>query len=140
MLSDPGTYLKCIPESRQIRSADPDWPAEGSRFEHAVGYALLRIPGDTRVVRALEPVRLELRVTLLGIPAGRVVFDLQPEGEGTRVTLTEEPDSRVLTLLIGPLGHAVIRLRNSETLSRLKELAEGVTEPDLARAAARNGA
>jgi uncharacterized protein YndB with AHSA1/START domain len=43
---------------------------------------------------------------------------------GTRVWLTEEPAHRVLRVLIGPLGHAIIRLRNLEALRRLKLLVE----------------
>ena len=43
---------------------------------------------------------------------------LQPEGDGTRVIMIEDPASPLLNVLIGPLGHAVIKLRNVESLRR----------------------
>ena len=54
--------------------------------------------------------------------APKLGIDLQG---GTRVTLIEDVANPVLNLLVGPLGHLAVRLRNRETLRRLKARAEG---------------
>jgi hypothetical protein len=41
--------------------------------------------------------------------------------------MIEDPVSRLLALLAGPVVHPAIRLRNSQSLKRLKALAERTT-------------
>jgi uncharacterized protein YndB with AHSA1/START domain len=124
VLSDPTTYGEWVVGSREIRSADSDWPAHGTRFQHASGPPLLGSEDSTAVVDTLAPVMLELDARVRPYPGAHVTLYLQPEGDGTRVIMIEDPANPVLNVLIGPLGHAVIRARNVESLRRLKELAE----------------
>jgi hypothetical protein len=79
------------------------------------------------VERSRAPVMLELQARARPLPSARVRLHLRPEGEGTRVVMIEDPANRLLNVLAGPLGHAMIRLRNVESLRRLKALAEGRT-------------
>ena len=127
LLADPRTYGHWVVGSRDIRAADEHWPAPGSAFDHRVGTPPLVISDSTYVVSSRPPVMLELRAHARPLPAARVTMHLQPEGDGTRVTMIEDPASRLLNLMAGPLGHAAIRVRNVESLRRLKELAEGPT-------------
>lgn len=124
ILSEPDHYGEWVVGSREIRSADSDWPARGTRFQHASGPPLLGSEDDTAVVDTLAPVMLELNARVRPYPGARVTLYLQPEGDGTRVIMIEDPASPVLNVLIGPLGHAAIKVRNLESLRRLKELAE----------------
>jgi hypothetical protein len=124
VLSDPESYGHWVVGSREIRSAHSDWPATGTSFEHASGPPLLGAEDETSVTDTLVPVMLELHAQVRPYPGARVTLYLQPEGDGTRVIMIEDPASPVLNLLIGPLGHALIKLRNVESLRRLKELAE----------------
>lgn len=125
LLSDPRTYGQWVVGSRDIHAADPQWPAPGAAFQHSVGKGLLSLSDLTSVVAARPPVMLQLRARARPLPSARVTILLQPEGPGTRVTMLEAPYNRLLSALAGPLGHAVLRLRNRESLRRLKELAEG---------------
>ena len=125
VLGDPRTYGEWVFGSREIRAADEHWPAPGAAFDHSVGKAPVVIRDDTTVVRALPPVMLELRARARPLPTARITLHLQPDGDGTRVTMIEEPASRLLNLVGGPALHAVIRRRNRESLRRLKALAEG---------------
>jgi uncharacterized protein YndB with AHSA1/START domain len=127
LLSDPRTYGHWVVGSREIRAADESWPEAGSKFDHSVGVTPLVNHDHTEVLRSCPPVMLELRARSRPFPTARVTIHLQPEREGTRVTLIEEPASRLLNVLSGPVGHAAVRLRNVESLRRLKELAEGAT-------------
>lgn len=126
ILADPRTYAIWVVGSRTIRAADEDWPAPGARLEHTIGPL---IEDDTTVIHCRPPVRLQLRARARPLPTARVTLDLQPEGDGTRVTMIEDFDSRPLNAIAGPLGHAAIRLRNREALRRLKGLAEGTLPP-----------
>lgn len=124
VLADPQGYGHWVVGSREIRAADSGWPAPGTRFRHASGPPLLGSEDDTTVTDALAPVMLELRAQIRPYPSARVTMYMQPDGDGTRVIMIEDPANAALNLLIGPLGHAVIKLRNVESLRRLKELAE----------------
>ena len=124
VLSDPARYGDWVPGTRAIRGADVDWPAPGSHLHHASGPPLVGPSDRTSVTRALPPLLVELRARGRPMPSARITIELQPEAEGTRVTLIEDPASRALRLLIGPLGHGLIKLRNLEALRRLKRIVE----------------
>ena len=127
LLADPRAYGKWVVGSREIRAADESWPAPGSAFDHSVGKAPLVIKDDTSVVDSQPPVMLELRARARPLPTARITLHLQPYGRGTRVTMIEEPTNRVLRMAGGHLLHAAVRIRNRESLRRLKALAEGTT-------------
>jgi uncharacterized protein YndB with AHSA1/START domain len=127
LLADPRAYGKWVVGSREIRATDESWPAPGSAFDHSVGKAPLVIKDDTSVVDSQPPVMLELRARARPLPTARITLHLQPYGRGTRVTMIEEPTNRVLRVAGGPLLHAAVRIRNRESLRRLKALAEGTT-------------
>lgn len=127
VLADARTYGEWVVGSREIRAADEHWPAPGSAFDHSVGTVPLVIKDHTAVVAARPPVMLELRAHARPLPTARITLHLAPDDDGTRVTMIEDPANLLLNLLAGPLGHTAIRLRNSESLRRLKALAEGTT-------------
>lgn len=124
MLSAPASYSEWVVGTQAILAADPDWPQPGSGFAHAIGTGPLRISDRTRVVDAEPPVMLKLRACARPLPSADVTLLLQPEADGTRLTMLESPSSGLLSLLAGPLGHWVLGLRNRESLRRLKELVE----------------
>jgi uncharacterized protein YndB with AHSA1/START domain len=125
VLADPRTYAKWVVGSREVRAADESWPAPGSAFDHSVGKQPLVIKDDTSVVDSQPPVMLELRARARPLPTARIILHLESYARGTRVTMIEEPANRVLARVGGPLLQAAIRLRNRESLRRLKALAEG---------------
>jgi hypothetical protein len=125
LLSDPRSYGDWVVGSREIRAADHDWPAAGAAFDHSVGIGWLSISDHTSVISARAPECIELRARARPLPSARVRLQLHPEGSGTRVTMVEEPSNRVLSMMIGPVGHWLMKLRNVEALRRLKQLAEG---------------
>jgi hypothetical protein len=125
LLSDARTYSHWVVGSREIHAVDTDWPAVDAAFDHSVGRRPLVIRDHTSVAGVLSPVMLELRAKARPFGVARVLFHLQPEGNGTRVTMIEEPANRLLAVMIGPIGHGLIKLRNVETLRRLKDVGEG---------------
>lgn len=131
LLASPWTYAGWVVGSREVPSADEAWPAAGSQFEHVVGVPPLVIHDRTKVLSASPPRQLVLHARARPLPSARITFHLQPEGNGTRLTMIEDFENGLINLLARPMGHVAIRLRNRESLRRLKALAEG----ELARAA-----
>jgi uncharacterized protein YndB with AHSA1/START domain len=125
VLSDPRSYSHWVVGSREVRAADPAWPEAGTAFDHAVGTGPLRLKDHTLVEEARPPHLLRLLARARPFPSARVVLRLDEAAGGTRVTMIEDPALPLGSLLIGPAGHALIRLRNAESLRRLRELAEG---------------
>ncbi len=122
VLSDPRSYAYWVVGSREIRAADPQWPAEGARFHHTVAGGL----EDHTVVEEVEPNRrLRLRARARPFGTAFVTVTMQPEDRGSRVRLEEEPADRVTRVLFNPVADRLLRARNETSVNRLKELAEG---------------
>jgi uncharacterized protein YndB with AHSA1/START domain len=124
VLSNPAAFARWVPDTRTVRDATADWPADGSWFEYVAGLPGLALTDRATVRRSRPAELLELHIRARPFAPVRVTIELAAEREGTRVRLIEEPAHRVLRVLIGPLGHAIIRLRNLEALRRLKLLVE----------------
>jgi uncharacterized protein YndB with AHSA1/START domain len=128
-LLDPGSYGTWVVGSKEVRDADPAWPAPGAAFHHTVGIGPL-VNRDRTVVRALEPPR-RLVLEACTWPAGTALVELSltPHGDGTRVELAEHPlrgPARVVPrLLADPVTYA----RNAVALCRLKTLVESRSAP-----------
>jgi uncharacterized protein YndB with AHSA1/START domain len=134
VLADPDAYAHWVVGSKDIRDADPSWPADGSRFHHTVGVGPLSIHDHTEVVRAERPYRLLLHAKAR--PAGRAMVELLlvPRGEHTLVEMWEEPASLLARLGHNPVADRLLHGRNIESLRRLAELAEtGAPAPETSR-------
>jgi uncharacterized protein YndB with AHSA1/START domain len=124
ILAEPEHYAHWVVGSSEIRGWDDEWPAPGSRFYHRVGAKPLTISDNTEVVESEEPHRLVLRAKTRPLGAARVELVMEPHPAGTLVTMTEDPDVPLGGVLTPPPIHALIRLRNGESLRRLRSLAE----------------
>ena len=124
ILSEPEHYAHWVVGSSEIRGWDDEWPAVGSRFYHRVGEKPLTIADNTEVLESEEPHRLVLRAKTRPLGVARVELQMEPHPAGTLVTMIEDPDVPLGGLLTPPPLHALIRLRNGESLRRLRSLAE----------------
>lgn len=127
VLADPRTYAHWVTGTHRVRAADAEWPQPGATLEHQTGLPPLVISDTTTVVAASPPESLVLRARARPLPDAIVTLRLRPDDCGTRVTMIEDPAHPLLRVLTGPLGHALLRVRNGESLRRLKALAEGTT-------------
>ena len=97
VLSDPYAYPRWVVGSKETVEADPSWPLPGSEFRVKVG---------------------------AGVAGADVEIVLSPSGTGTVVTMEEKPGGFSAPLRsIVPLQW-VIKVRNVESLRRLKRIAE----------------
>ncbi len=125
VLSDPRSYAYWVVGSKEVRAADSNWPAKGSRFHHTVGLVGPFTVKDHTLVEDVDPPRrLQLRARSRPLGAARVTLHLESERGRTRVTMDEHPVGgapvRLLAKVIDPLLHG----RNTKALQRLKALVE----------------
>lgn len=124
VLARPETYDRWVVGAADIRDADADWPAVGSKFHHTVGFGPLRLRDETEVTASEPGERLSMRARTRPIGEAQVVLELKAEGYGTRVTMREQPAKGAMARLYNGAMDLALRGRNEETLRRLKDVAE----------------
>ena len=122
-LADPGGYGYWVVGSKEIRDADPEWPAAGSRFHHTIGVGPFRLDDHTESLEAEPPQRLRLRAKGRPLGTATVTLEMFADQDGTVVRMTENPDGLTSVLSLNPVVHVLTRVRNAESLMRLEELA-----------------
>jgi uncharacterized protein YndB with AHSA1/START domain len=123
VLADPGDYGYWVVGSKVIRDAEPDWPAPGSKFHHTVGVGPVKVSDHTVSVEAEPPHLLKIRAKGRPLGTATVTMKMRPKDGGTLVEMVENPDGIFSPLALNPVLHVATKLRNSESLMRLEELA-----------------
>jgi uncharacterized protein YndB with AHSA1/START domain len=125
VLADPPSYASFVVGTKRIRRFDPRFPEQDSEFHHTLGVGPVPIVWDlSRVEEVVEGRRLVLRAQMRPMAVNRVAFTLRPVDAGTEVEVEEYAIEGPAALLWNPAFDALMWLRNSEMLRRLKELAE----------------
>jgi uncharacterized protein YndB with AHSA1/START domain len=132
VLADWRAYGDWVVGSRYVRGVDPGFPAAGTRFHHEVGLGPIHVDDHTRILEVDQPRRLVLHAKARPI-LGTAVVDLRLEAAdgGTKVVMREDPGDRMTAFVWQPITHLLVRGRNTESLRRLKEIAE--SRPELGR-------
>jgi uncharacterized protein YndB with AHSA1/START domain len=125
VLSDPRSFARWVVGSREIRRADLDWPAVGTAFDHKVGIWPIMLSDHSEILETTPPHLLKLLVKAKPFSKAYVTLTLRPGAHGTRVEMDEVAADARSMLLFNPLTNPLIRIRNRESLRRLKALAEG---------------
>ena len=125
VLADGWVYPVWVVGASRMRAVDDDWPGVGSRLHHSAGAWPLLID-DTSEVLAYQPPK-SMVLQARGWPAGeaRVEITVEPSGTGCLVSIAEDASSGPALLVPSPVRHALMAVRNRETLRRLAYLAEG---------------
>jgi len=124
VLADPYAYPRWVVGSKETTEADPQWPSPGTKFRVRVGGGPLFFPDLTRSREVDDGRRIVLDAGGGPWVGARVEITLEPDGDGTRVTLVEDPAGPFAPLRALPPVQLGIRVRNVESLRRLKRLAE----------------
>ena len=130
ILSEPDNYAYWVVGSKEIRDADANWPAVGSKFHHTVGFGPISVKDHSVVEVSTSPNYLQLKVKARPLGTGRVKMRMDPVSGGkTHVTMIEDAADTLTAILFNPLTHLAVRGRNKESLARLAALAEGRGRP-----------
>jgi uncharacterized protein YndB with AHSA1/START domain len=125
VLSDGWLFPLWVVGTSRIRQVDAAWPEAGARLHHSVGLWPVLSDDHTEVL-AVEPERrLELQARAWPLGEARVILTLEAVDAGTKVTIEEDLTVGPGALLPKPVRAASLHWRNTETLRRLKMLAEG---------------
>lgn len=125
MLADADNYAHWVVGARDIRDADPRFPAAGTSFRHTLALGPIDLKDESQVIASDAPRHLVLHVRARPLGRAKVEMDLVAEAGGTRVTMREGPASLLARLLYNPLMDLLLHGRNVEALRRLARLAEG---------------
>jgi uncharacterized protein YndB with AHSA1/START domain len=125
VLADGWLYPLWVVGATRMREVDAEWPAVGACLHHSVGVWPLVLDDTTEVLAATPPTLLRLRARAWPTGAAHVELRLDPEGDGTRVTIEEDAVAGPARLIPAPLRHAQLDWRNRESLRRLAFVVEG---------------
>lgn len=124
VLADAHCYPRWVIGARRIRNVDGDFPTQGSRFYHAVGFGPFELRDHTEVVEVEPGRRLVLRARARPATVAAIALDLEPREEKTNVVMVEEPDQGPMHWLPKPFRDILLGSRNAVSLVRLKRLVE----------------
>lgn len=124
MLSQPENYAYWVVGSSEIHQSDDAWPAPGTFFEHSQGFKPLRLRDTTTVLESARPRHLKLEARIRPFSIAEVDLHIAAEGDGSRVTMIERVTGGLARLAPGPARDLAFKLRNVESLRRLRRLAE----------------
>lgn len=123
VLADPPSYEEWVVGNTGIRDYDRGWPSPGTEFHHKIGLGPINVKDKTVALESTPPQRLVMNVRVLPFGHGIVAFELEGSGSGTLVRMGERPAGGPMKVF-WPALHPLIKVRNAETLRRLKDLAE----------------
>lgn len=130
VVSDPRTYPDWVVGCHRIRAVDADWPQPGSRFHHTVGAGPAKADGSTAVVRIEPPSLLTLEANAGAAGTASITFTVELlDDRRSRVTIEEEALDGAAVRLPNAVTDTGLKLRNAETLRRLRKLVEGDAAP-----------
>ena len=127
VLADPFSYEDWVVGASDIRDVAGVWPEEGATFHHTQFVPRVGLKDTTTVLASEPPSRILLCVRARPLVVGEVEFTLRANGSGTEVTMIEQPVGGIAGPIHNPVFDAGLRLRNAETLRRLKRVAESRT-------------
>jgi hypothetical protein len=124
VLDDAYAYPRWVVGTRRVRWVDSDWPAVGTRFDHAVGNAVGELHDSSKVLLRERPDRMVLEARFRPTGIARVDIQVNPGDSGSTIVIEETPISgpiaRLPRLIIDPL----LALRNALSLQRLRHEVE----------------
>jgi uncharacterized protein YndB with AHSA1/START domain len=124
VLADGHTYPDWVVGSAESRKVEPDFPKPGATLHHTQIVPKIGLRDTSTVLEAEEPHHMLLEVRVRPFIVSKVEFELAPEGDGTRVTMWEWGEGGILPRLTGPFMELSLKIRNAETLRRLRNVAE----------------
>ena len=120
VLDDAYAYPRWVVGARRVRRVDPDWPAVGSKFHHAIGTAAGELHDSSKVLERTSPHRIVLEVRFRPTGVANVEIDVTREGANSVVALAEVPTRGPVSRLPRIITDPLLFTRNALALQRLR--------------------
>jgi uncharacterized protein YndB with AHSA1/START domain len=129
VLLDAYAYADWVVGARRVRAVDPEWPAVGARFHHALGLGPLELKDSSKILEVDRPHHLALEVRFRPFGLGRVDLALEAV-RGGRATLVTMDEVAGVNGQMRSIERLLIALRNWWSLRRLRRLVvQRATQP-----------
>ncbi len=123
-------YPTWVVGATSMRKVDANWPEAGAQLHHKVGTWPLMLDDTTTSVKYEPDHLLVLRVRAWPAGEADVVLEVTPSPGGCQVSIYEDAVQGPAQYIPAPVRHAMLRMRNDQTLQRLAYIAESATGPD----------
>lgn len=124
VLADAWSYADWVVGTKAVLAVDPGFPCVGTRFRPRVRAGRTDVDGETKVLAADGIRSLHLRASMEDLGDADIAFELEATATGTLLTMHENPVGDKPASVVGRWSDGLLRVRNSETLWRLKSLTE----------------
>ena len=124
VLDDAYAYPRWVVGTRRIRNVDPEWPAVGSKFHHAIGTAAAELHDSSKILAREWPRRMGLEVRFRPTGVAHVDITVEAARDGSLVTIEETPTAGPLSHLPRLMTDAPLSLRNALSLRRFRREVE----------------
>jgi uncharacterized protein YndB with AHSA1/START domain len=124
VLDDAHAYPRWVVGTRRVRGVDPNWPAVGSRFHHAIGTFVAELHDSSMVLDRRRPERMELEVRFRPTGVAWVRITVESDGQGSVVVFEERPRSGPFQKIPRCVTDPVLTARNALSLRRLRRVVE----------------
>ncbi len=125
VLADGWLYPTWVVGASRMRDVDDRWPEPGSRLHHSVGVWPALLDDITESLEWQPPRRAVFKARGWPLGSARVEMEVEPRVDGCLIRITENVQAGPGLLILKPIRDGMIYLRNTETLNRLRYLAEG---------------
>jgi len=125
VLANGWLYPVWVVGASRMRDVDAAWPAPGARIHHSFGIWPAVLDDKTESLEWDPPRRAVMRAHGWPLGSARVQIEAEPTVTGCLIRITEDADGGPGRLVPKPARDAFTRVRNAETLNRLRHLAEG---------------
>lgn len=124
VLADGWLYGLWVVGASRIRQVDESWPEPDSRIHHSVGSWPLLFNDKTIATKSEPEKELEMRARAWPGGEALVRVSIEPEGEGSIITMTEDASAGPMLMVPQPVRKQTFDWRNTESLLRLGFLVE----------------
>lgn len=125
VLANGWLYPTWVVGASRMRAVEDEWPEPGSRIHHSFGVWPALINDTTESLEWSPPHRAVFKARGWPLGAARVELEVEGTADGCLLRITEDVVSGPGLLMPKPARDLTIRIRNAETLNRLRFLAEG---------------
>ena len=125
VLADGWLYPSWVVGASRMREVDAEWPLPGSTIHHSFGVWPMLLNDRTAMLEWDPPRHALMKARSWPIGEAHVTIDVRESGGISNVRMIEDVIAGPARFVPRPARDAAIHARNSETLGRLANLAEG---------------